>query len=132
MIKCTILKNGNLKITAGNEARQWIKENRIFCTEKKTNKKVYPLRGYWDCMADLFEGYSCNGSFSHFDAGKANPFVGLTDAPCIAESMYPDDDCKNVIDGRLWAFKDYVMRDDLEELKNKGFVIYQLVEEDKE
>ena len=115
MIKCTVLKNGDLKVTADNETRKVIKENKDY--------------NYWCMMRDLFESYWINGEFTHFDPSNANPFVGLTSAPCIAESMYPDD-CKNVIDGRLWAFKDYVMRDDLDELKNKGFVIYQLVEED--
>lgn len=113
MIKATILPNGNLKLSASNEVRRFIKENEN--------------NSYWRTMAELFEGYACNGSFDHFDSGQANPFIGLTSAPAVAEVMNTDDEGNHTIDGRCWAFMDYMVRDDLEELKRKGFVIYQLV-----
>lgn len=114
MITCKILPNGDLKLTAGNAAR----------SELKSLRERF---GYWQAMADALEGYSCNGSFTHFDAGQANPFVGLTSAPCIAEVMDTDDDGRQSVDGRLWWFPDYVIRDDLEELYRKGYVIYNPV-----
>ena len=107
------MKNGDLKITADNYTRQYIKDNKAV--------------GYWNIMSELFENYACNGSFQHFDASDADPFVGLTSAPCIAESISPGDDGYNEVDGRLWTFNDHATRDDLEELKNKGYVIYSLV-----
>lgn len=110
MFNIKILPDGNLKISASNAGRQWIKENET--------------RGYWECMYDIFEYWKCNGSFVHFDAGKANPFVGLTSAPCIAERMDYSDTGDISIDGCLWAFMDYQVRDDLAELKSKGHVIY--------
>jgi hypothetical protein len=80
MLNCTILPNGDLKLTADNETRAEIAD--------------YQRRGrnYWLIMAELLESYSCNGSYTHFDAGAANPFVGLTSAPCIAETMHYNDD----------------------------------------
>lgn len=128
MIKCTILQNGNLKITAGNDTRQWIKESMLFTTCKKSGAKEWTSRNYWQIMAELFEDYSTNSKFQHFNPDNANPFVGLTSAPCIAESMELSDDGEYSIVGSLWHFPQYALRYDLEELKNKGFVIYQLVE----
>lgn len=111
-MNCTILKNGDLLITASNQERADI---------------AYGLsqeRGYWSVMADCFESFSCNGSYTPFNAGDANPFVGLTSAPCIAESMTTEDDGQQRIDGRFWWFPDYAIRDPLDELKNRGRTVF--------
>lgn len=113
MINVKILSNGNLKLSASNECRRWIKENSAI--------------GYWAMMAELFENYSCNGGFVHFDASNGNPFIGLTSAPAIAEGMNFNDEGVQTIEGRAWAFIGYELRDECEELKNKGFVIYTQV-----
>jgi len=113
-LTATTLPNGDLKLSADNETRKFIKDSTY---------------GYWSIMSALFERYSCNGSFNHFDSGQGNPFIGLTSAPAIAEDMSVEDDGTCSINGRCWAFMDYAIRDDLEELKNKGFVIYQLIGE---
>jgi hypothetical protein len=68
-------------------------------------------RSWWSVLADVFEPYSCNGSFTPFDAGDGNPFVGLTEAPCVAECMTWDDDGQAAIDGRLWFDDLYMTRD---------------------
>lgn len=117
MIKCTTLQNGNLKITADNNTRQWIKDS---MNDTSLN--------YWIIMEYLFEDYSANSKFQHFNPDNANPFIGLTSAPCIAESISTDDTGNRTVEGRLWHFPQYALRYDLEELKNKGFVIYQLAE----
>lgn len=114
-ITATRLANGNLLITADNEARAEI-----------ADAMRDPHKCYWGIMADQFESYACNGSYTHFDAGQADPFVGLTSAPCIAESMSYDDDGNAEIDGDFWFFADYMIRDDLSELRNKGRVVYTL------
>lgn len=112
MIKCTIQPNGNLLLTAGNDARSELRTMR----DNGDN--------YWSIMADAFESHSCNGSYSHFDAGDGDPFVGLTSAPCVAESMdYPDDGSR-VIVGRLWYFSEYCLRSDLDELIARGRTEY--------
>lgn len=113
MLSIKILPDGNLKLSASNACRKWIKENEN--------------SGYWQNMAELFEAFSCNGSFVHFDAGQGNPFIGLTSAPAVAECMDYDDNGNASIDGRAWAFNGYMIRDDLGELKNKGYVIYNLI-----
>lgn len=112
MINVTRLPDGNLKLTADNETRRFIAENEH--------------RPYWTIMADLFEPYYCNGSYEPFDPADGNPFVGLTDAPCIAENMCYDDDGTRTVDGNFWYFADYVTVNDLDELKRKGRVIYTL------
>lgn len=106
MITCKILPNGNLLATADNEGRHHIAR--------------YLKRNYWEAMALAFEPYSVNGSFTPFDAGDGNPFVGLTSAPCVAESMDCDDKGKRSIAGRLWWFPDYAIRDPLDELARRG------------
>lgn len=112
-----ILPNGNLLLTADNETRSDIKH-------ALANRD----RNYWSVMAELFEGYAGNGSFTHFDGGDANPFVGLTSAPCIAETMNLLDDGTQEIEGRFWYFADYCIVDDLDELKCKGRVEYALAD----
>lgn len=112
MINCTKLTNGDLLVTAGNEARQYIKEN--------------SAKSYWGTLSQLFESYFTNGSYEPFDAGDGDPFVGLTSAPCIAESMTTEDDGTRRIDGDLWWFPNYCINDPLEELKIKGRTIFTL------
>jgi len=117
MLNINRLPNGDLKLTADNETRAEIAD------------LVKRGRGYWSVMADLLEPYSCNGSYTSFDAGEGNPFVGLSSAPCIAESLNHEDGGEQTIDGDFWYFADYAIRDDLAELKNKGRVIYTLASE---
>lgn len=111
-IECEIMKNGDLKLVANQETREHIAE----CLETDF--------GYWNTMASLFEHYAANGHYEHFDAGEADPFVGLTSAPCIAEYMdYPDEGGREIV-GRLWWLSDYAIRDDLGELLETGETIY--------
>lgn len=112
---CTILPNGDLLVTAGNACRSYIAEQ-----QRKGE--------YWGIFADIFENYSCNGSFQPFEPGDGerynSPFVGLTSAPCIAESLNYEDDGHQTIDGRVWWFPDYMLRDPLDELKRTGRTVF--------
>lgn len=110
-IAARILPDGNLIVTAGNAARREIKER-------------FAEVGYWSVMWEIFEPYACNGMYDPFDAGDGNPFVGLTSAPCIAESLSYEDDGSKVIDGRFWYFADYMIKNDLETLWRTGRVVY--------
>lgn len=114
-ITCTILPNGDLKLTADNETRRDI-----------ADALAQPSGNWWGVYCDEMESYSCNGSFTPFDAGDANPFVGLTSAPCIAESMCSDDSGENEIEGRFWYNADYMTRDELRELARFGRYVYTL------
>lgn len=81
----------------------------------------------WDdvgALCELTESYWTNGGYQPFDAGLGNPFVGLTSAPCIAESMSYDDNGKAEVDGRLWWFPDYALRSPIRELVEKGEVVF--------
>jgi len=89
-------------------------------------KESLDKNGFWSTMAEIFEPYSCNGSFTPFDAGGANPFVGLTNAPCIAESMDYLDNGDSKIEGRFWYYPDYMIRCPLEELAETGSVRFYL------
>lgn len=113
MMNCEILPSGDLALSipdAGDRA-EFREELERF--------------GYWSAMANAFESYACNGSFTHFDAGQGNPFVGLTSAPCVAESMTTEDDGTNVIEGRCWYFANYALDNDAEQLADGQTVTYQ-------
>ena len=69
----TIQPNGDLLIAASNTCRARLKETR----ERYDDVSA---------LCELTEPYWTNGSFQPFDAGAGNPFVGLTSAPCIADS----------------------------------------------
>ena len=113
-ITCTILENGNLQLVA-DDAESLADE--------------YESRGFWSAFCDGMESYSCNGSFTPFDAGNANPFVGLSSAPCIAESMSIDDDGAQTIDGRFWFFADYMITCPIKKLINGESVVFTLAGE---
>lgn len=111
----TILPNGNLRLTADNATRAYIADE---IRHGRRNHVIF----------ELLEHEICNGGFTPFDAGDANPFVGLTSAPCIAESMDVPDDGERVIVGRLWWFPDYMIRDEIEELRDRGRVDFHLAD----
>ena len=110
----SVLPNGNLRLAAGNEARARMRE--------------LQARGLDDIaiLCALTEPYWTNGSYHPFDAGAARPFVGLTDAPCIAEELdYPDDGDPEIV-GRLWWYPNYMLTSPVDELKRKGRVTFAL------
>lgn len=81
-----------------------------------------------NALGEMLEPYWTNGEFYPFDAGLANPYVGLTDAPCIAEEMEMADDGNNTILGRFWYFADYQTESFIETLENEGSVTFTLFE----
>lgn len=82
-------------------------------------------RGEMQVLADLLEPYYTNGSYQPFDASDANPFVGITGSPCIAESMDTDDEGNNTIFGRLWYFDRYMLESPIEVLIERGSVLWR-------
>lgn len=106
-----VMQNGNLKLTTHDDFVEEI----VDAMKTKTD----------DCiLADALEHYSCNGSYTPFNAGNANPFVGLTDAPCIAESMIYHDDGELEINGDAWFYDNYMIRCPIQEMIEKGYVIF--------
>ncbi|MDV7398515.1 hypothetical protein RZS08_44325, partial [Arthrospira platensis SPKY1] len=68
-ITISITALGDLEITASIEARQSLRET----ANGEGDYPDFPTE-----MFDLMERYSANGSYTLFDAGQGNPFVGLT------------------------------------------------------
>lgn len=106
---------GNLVIAVDQEGRELIEE----LIEQGTHDEVGILR-------ELMESHWTNGSYEPFDAGQANPFVGLTDAPCIAECMNHEDDGTRTIEGRFWYYPEYMIKSPLQELVRNGQVTFQV------
>jgi hypothetical protein len=114
-VTCTRLANGDLNITlSDNDSREELID------------AMEGAREFWSILCDLFESYSCNGSYTPFDAGDGNPFVGLTNAPCIAECMDYEDDGTQTIEGDFWYYADYQIRCPLEELLANDSVVFTL------
>lgn len=113
MILAEILKNGNLKLSL-DDAENDSAELQEMSSEKDTVS----------ILCEGMEHYSCNGSYTPFDAGQGNPFVGLTNAPCIAESLDYDDEGTATIEGKLWYYADYQFTDPIQEILERGFVIF--------
>lgn len=88
--------------------------------------EIDSARGFWAALAEGLEGYSCNGSYAPFDAGDGNPFVGLTSAPCIAESLDWDDDGQAEIVGRFWYHANYMTECAVAELCAGNTVVFTL------
>lgn len=114
-IEIAITKDGDLKLTANADGVSWLEDN---CAD----------RADVDVLHDILDTHSCNGSFTPFEAGRANPFVGLTDAPCIAEAMTldVDEDGRRQIVGRFWYLKNYATMDMVGTLINKGELLFHL------
>lgn len=106
-----IADNGSLVFMADAQGVEWLKENRGDKSDL-------------DMFIELLENKRCNGSFTAFDAGAANPFVGLTSAPCIAESMDIDEDGRYTPVGRVWYFQDYQLKDMVDVLIETGRVSF--------
>lgn len=108
----TILPNGDLQLAASNDCRAYIREHR----ENMDDVSI---------LCALTEPYWANGGFQPFNAEDANPFVGLTSAPCIAETLDTHDDGKCEVSGRLWVFMDYQIISPTEELMRRGRIIFK-------
>ena len=105
--------NQNLVLMANDAARDCLRED----SDQTDHGNV---------IYDLFEPYSTNGSYTLFDAGEGDPMVGLTSAPCIAESMIYGDDGMKTVDGRMWWYPDYAVSSYVDKLMATGRVVFQL------
>lgn len=104
-------------------------ERLVMTADERTRQELREAltsRDFFTVLSDILEPYFTNGSFRPFDAGDANPYVGITSAPCVAEDMSHLDDGTNVIVGRFWFFPDYMLRCPIEELITHGEVSWEL------
>lgn len=115
-IEMIILPSGNLRLVADEEAREEARDK----IEAGINDDV-------GILLELTEDHWTNGGFEPFDGGQGNPFVGLTDAPCIAESMDIDGEGQRTINGRLWFYPEYMVMNPVAELADHGYVEFTKV-----
>lgn len=115
-MRCTVLPNGDLRITACNEVRAGLAQ-------------AYRDGGYYgaeslaiECIREALPGYSP-------ELIPPENIGALTDAPIIAD----DADFLCSADGygfvpcpesRIWWFPNYAIIDPWEELKNRGVVVF--------
>lgn len=114
-LEITVLENGDLSLSIPSPSDR-----------EELQTDIDNGQDYSSMMSELFEQYSCNGSYTPFDGGSANPYVGLTNAPCIAEDMDIDDDGNQSIVGNFWYFADYQICLETDILANGEVVIYKL------
>ena len=101
-----ILPSGNLVFRAGNEARHDF--SRRLC-------EVGSTEVFHEMMSPFHE----NGILSPIEP----EWIGaLTDAPIVAQYHIVEDDGSNTVEGRVWWFPDYAIRDPMSELFHKGRV----------
>ncbi len=103
-----VLENGMLKISVDEETRDELND-------------IVNDRDEATILCDLIESYSCNGSFTYIDPEQT--FVGLTNAPCIAEEVDYKEDGKIEIVGNLWFYNDYMIYNIIERLIEQGEVL---------
>ena len=120
MFDLRVSESGNLEVTldfADENEKQSLIEEIGEMQEKKTDL---------DILIEGTERYWTNGSYQPFDAGAGNPFVGLTDAPMVANSMSFDDDGNAEIEGDFWYYGNYQITSFIEELIREGRVVFTL------
>lgn len=118
-LEVSVLPTGDLRLAlTPNAARDEIFEQ-------------YDDTGEVSTLAWLFEPLASNGSYAFVDSQAGNPFVGLTSAPCIAEQLSYDDDGNAQVEGRLWWFPDYQVRGVIDELLEKGEVVFSAAPTDE-
>lgn len=100
---------------------------KISCEDEFMEEMIEMLKekGEAYVFAEGLESYSCNGSYTYFNAGEGNPFVGLSDAPCIAESVDYDDNGHATVQGEFWYYPDYMLKCPVEEMIENGYVIFR-------
>lgn len=122
MFDLTQLENGKLRLTLdyADESEKAELENEL--RELMTRKTDILI------LIDGTEKYWTNGSYQPFDSGAGDPFVGFTEAPCIAESMTYTDEGNAIIEGKFWYYGDYMIRSFLDDLLENGYADFDLCE----
>lgn len=107
------LPDGSLQIELDNteEARE----------ELEALMDKHPDNTVW---AELLEPYSTNGGYSLI---SPETIGALTESPIIASEPVSWDDNEDMYlhkDAKVWWFPDYMVRSELGELLEKGFVVF--------
>lgn len=116
-------KNGNLKIELNEDGIEVI-------TDMRENDECD------DCiMNDLFDDVRSNSELMYFgDAGEAG--FGLTEAPCITDGYYYNDDGeltnKGHKDSQIYYFNEYMIDSFIDKLLENGYVVFQRAESESD
>lgn len=83
---------------------------------------------YEQAWWELCESPLCNG----YNEVKPETIAALTSAPIIADSIIDEETTQEDFERtNIWAFMDYMVRDELRELLDKGFVVFPLIQKAK-
>lgn len=107
-----LLENGNLKISLTDDGIEEAKENGI------DEVKFY----------NFFEDIEGNSDYKYFDI-LSESGLGMSEAPCIVDGFYYDDDGGPSIyeDSVIYVYYDYVYKDFTKELLENKYVIFQTI-----
>lgn len=114
MIDWRVLPNGNLILTASN-------------TDRRELAEAWRCHHNWDRQwYDIIGPFQENGEL--YDVAPED-IAALTSAPILTDDFTTHDDGTREALGRVWWFPNYMIRDPLEELRNRGRVEFTLAEE---
>jgi len=111
----TVWPNGNLKITADNEARAWIKEQLKECS----------VINLWPVFVEEFIGFYYPWLRLASDDDLCD-MGALTSSPVLIETANNGGPSSNP---RVWWFPNYQIENEFETLKNSGRLVMTLAEE---
>jgi hypothetical protein len=107
----SILPNGDLRITANNKARAWLKE-------VLAEVSVVEL---WPCLAEILEY-----DYPWLRFAWPEELGALTSAPILLEIS---DKGEDLFSPRVWWYPNYQIKDELGILKKTGRLVMTLAEE---
>lgn len=119
MIKAKILSDGFLKITADNESRNDLKQ--FYIPDSGGIIHGYPKA----------EDYVIESLHDNFYFVLPEQIGALTSAPIFTDDLDIDDDGKVAYVGDVFWYPNYMLIDPWEELKNKGYVVFEPEENNK-
>lgn len=111
MITIDVMANGNIVLTPDDKQS-------LIDMHNQTGDDL-------SILCEALEHYSTNGSYTPVSADQLG---GLSQAPCIVESVDITDDGDLTPEGRVWWFPDYMIRNPIKEIIEDGYVIFHLAD----
>lgn len=95
MLKAYIVPTGNLYIE-------------LTCEETRRRlQDTLDIAGFWEALSNAFKTHVSKGHYTPVNPAEGKPYIGITNNPCIAESVYQEVDGSVVISGRLWHYQNH-------------------------
>lgn len=115
-VTMTILPNGDLLMVANDEFREDF-EDGIRGDRRRTLDTI---------LSDLLEDSSTNGGFEMLSDDDIAEIGDLTDRPEMAFGVNRDDDIKFKGALCVWSYDDWMVKDLIEELIERGVVLWKI------